>query len=75
MENFMNIPEFIEPTANNIIEEYKRYYDVGKVARAFKIDPKRVREILKQAGIKIEKKSQRKTTPLQDVGMSEKDFL
>lgn len=75
MENFMNIPEFIEPTANNIIEEYKRYYDVGKVARVFKIDPKQVRETLKQAGIKIEKKSRRRPTPLEDVGMSEKDFV
>lgn len=53
MEEFMNIPEIVPVTENNIIEEYRKTNDVKRVAKVFCISTKEVRDIL-QARIKME---------------------
>ena len=58
MKEFMNLPEIIPVTENNIIEEYRRSSDIKHVAKVFNISTKEVRQTLKQAGIKITKKKQ-----------------
>lgn len=55
MEPFMNVPELISATANNIIEEYSRYPNVKHVAKVYNITVKEVRDVLKQAGIRVAK--------------------
>lgn len=57
MDNFMNVPELISATENNIIEEYKRYKDVKHVAKVFDISAQEVNNILKQVGIKSRNKN------------------
>lgn len=74
MKEFMNIPEIIPVTENNIIEEYRRYPDVKHVAKVFDISIKEVRQILKQAGIKIEKPKEKEYSELKENGLRERDF-
>lgn len=73
MEEFMNMPEIIPVTENNIIEEFKRTGDIKHVAKVFCISTKDVKGVLKQAGIKVTTQ-RKKTTTLDEIGMSNKDF-
>lgn len=61
-EKFMNTPghSIYPPTDNNIIEEYKRRLDVKSVAKVFDIAQSDVRQVLKQAGITIKKRTNQK---------------
>lgn len=75
MNDFMNLPgKIIEPTPSNIIYEYNQIQDVKRVATVFQISTKEVKDILKQAGIKVAMTRKTKDSPLKDVGMSETDF-
>lgn len=74
MKEFMNIPEIIPVTENNIIEEYRRYPDIKHVTKVFDISIKEVRQILKQAGIKTTKQREKEYNELNDNGMRERDF-
>lgn len=74
MKKFMNMPNLIPTTENNIIEEYKRYPDIKHVAKVYNISSKEVRCILNQAGIKIVKTKGVSYDELKDVGMSKRDF-
>lgn len=73
MQEFMNMPEIIPVTENNIIEEYRRSSDIKHVAKVFNISTKEVRQVLKQAGIKTTKRNS-EFDALKEVGMSERDF-
>lgn len=71
----MNIPgKIIEPTPLNIIYEYNQLQDVKRVAAVFQISTKEVKDILRQAGIKVATTRKTKDSPLKDIGMSETDF-
>lgn len=74
MKEFMNIPEIIPVTENNIIEEYRRYPDVKHVAKVFDISIKEVRQTLKQSGIKTTKQREKEYNELNDNGIRERDF-
>lgn len=75
MKDFMNIPEsIIEPTPSNIIYEYNQIQDVKRVAAVFQISTKEVKDILRQAGIKVATTRKTKDSPLKNIGMSETDF-
>lgn len=75
MHNFMNLPErIVEPTPANIIYEYYQLQDVKRVAAVFQVSTKEVKDILRQAGIKVATTRKTKDSPLKDVGMSETDF-
>lgn len=69
----MNVPGLIDASEINIISEYKKYPDVKHVAKVFDISTKEVRDILKQAGIKISKENEN-VDSLKDIGISEKDL-
>lgn len=75
MKDFMNIPGvIIEPTPSNIIYEYNQLQDMKRVAVVFQISTKEVKDILRQAGIKVATTRKTKDSPLKDIGMSETDF-
>ena len=75
MNQFMNEPGCIfMATSRNIIEEYNWCKDIKHVAKVYDISTNEVKDVLKQAGIKVRKPRVRKTDPLHDVGMSERDF-
>ena len=75
MIGFMNFPEgIIELTPSNIIYEYNQIKDVKRVAAVFQISTKEVKDILKQAGIKVAPTRKTKDSPLKDIGMTETDF-
>ena len=75
MNDFMNLPEgIIEPTPSNIIYEYNKFHDVKRVASVFQNSTKEVKDILKQAGIKVATTRKTKDSPLKDIGMTETDF-
>lgn len=74
MKDFMNMPNLIPVTENNVIEEYKRYPDIKHVAKVYDIPVKEVRQILKQAGIKTSNTKETSNDKLKDIGMSERDF-
>lgn len=75
MNDFMNLPEgIIEPTPLNIIYEYNQVQDVKRVAAVFQISTKEVKDVLKQAGIKVATTRKTKDSPLKDIGMAETDF-
>ena len=74
MDNFMNVPEIIPITENNIIEEYRMNPDVKSVAKVYGISTKEVRDILKRAGIKTIMKKKTSPSALEDIGMTERDF-
>lgn len=71
--DFINKPEKIEYNDSDVIREYKRIHDAKTVARIFCIHTNKVRAILKRAGVLEDQKQQR--GKLNDIGMSEKDFL
>ena len=75
MDVFMNLPEgIIVPTPSNIIYEYNQVQDVKRVAAVFQISTKEVKDILKQAGIKVATTRKTKDSPLKYIGMTETDF-
>ena len=75
MNDFMNLPEgIIKPTPSNIIYEYNQIQDLKRVAAIFQISAKEVKNILKQAGIKVATTRKTKDNPLKDIGMTETDF-
>ena len=75
MSDFMNLPGgIIEPTPANILYEYNQIQDVKRVAAVFQISTKEVKDILRQAGIKVATARKTKDDPLKDIGMSETDF-
>ena len=74
VKEFMNLPEIIPVTENNIIEEYRRFKYVKHVAKVFGVSEKEVRQILKQAGIKTTSKKRSEYSKLRDNGLSERDF-
>ena len=75
MDDFINLPEgIINPTPSNIIYEYNQIQDVKRVAAVFQISTKEVKDILKQAGIKVATTRKTKNNPLKDIGMRETDF-
>lgn len=75
MNDFMNIPgKIIEPTPSNIIYEYNQIRDIKRVAAVFQISTKEVKDVLKQAGIKVATTRKTKDNLLKDIGMSETDF-
>lgn len=75
MNDFMNIPGvIIEPTPSNILYEYNQIQDVKCVAAVFQVSTKEVKDILRQAGIKVATTRKTKDSPLKDIGMSETDF-
>lgn len=75
MNEYMNLPEgIIEHTPSNIIYEYNQVQDVKRVAAVFQISTKEVKDILKQAGIKVATTRKTKDDPLKDIGIKETDF-
>ena len=75
MHNFMNLPEgIIEPTPANILYEYNQIQDVKRVAAVFQISTKEVKDILKQAGIKVATTRKTKDNLSKEIGMRETDF-
>lgn len=51
MKNYMNEPVDYTFTDEDIIKEYRLYYDVKRTAAVFCLDSKIVKEILKRNGI------------------------
>lgn len=58
LENYMNVPVdqgLFTATAENIIKEYLKCHDVGKVAKIFCIRRVEVNAVLRKAGIDVKK--------------------
>ncbi len=51
MEKYMNEPVNCVFTDEDIIKEYERYDDIKRVASAFCLDNKTVKQILKKEGV------------------------
>lgn len=75
MLNYMNIPEYIEVLPSDIVREYRHCEDVKQVAAIYCMTTKEVNAILRQAGVKKVKKKKIKESKLDEIGMSESDFI
>lgn len=51
MEKYMNEPVDCKFTDEDIINEYERFNDIKRVAAAFCLDNKTVKQILKKEGV------------------------